>query len=197
MKALGLVAVSGMIGVSHGLEGTCVDLSNACRGGAPWSVKTGCCSERIPLELRQFWPLGREHRRKRHLASSRLIQRRMVKALTILHNDHIGEDFAWPIGVEKVDFKYFNKDLGDIKWPPTMLEVRLSWAFAQAVEHIVWPRNLRELDFGNYFNSPVEGVDFPDGLERIRLSRCFNRPITRVKWPSRLLVLKFGERFNR
>ncbi|CAN0527330.1 unnamed protein product, partial [Ectocarpus sp. 8 AP-2014] len=197
MKALGLVAVSGMIGVSTGLEGTCVDLSNACREGAPWLVKTGRWSDKIPLRLRQFRPLGREDRRTLQLAPSRLTQRRMVKALTILHNDHIGEDFAWPIGVEKVNFKYCNKDLGDVKWPTTMTEVRLSWAFAQAVEHIVWPKSLRELDFGSYFNSPVEGVDFPDGLERIRFSRCFNQPITEVKWPSRLLVLKFGEKFNR
>ncbi|CAM9260910.1 unnamed protein product [Ectocarpus sp. 12 AP-2014] len=197
MKALGLVAVSGMIGVSIGLEGACVDLSNACREGAPWLVKTGRWSEKIPLRLRQFWPLGGEDRRTLQLSPSRLIQRRMVKALTILHNDHIGEDFAWPVGVEKVNFKYCNKDLGDVKWPSTMTEVRLSWAFAQAVEHIVWPKSLRELDFGNYFNSPVEGVDFPDGLERIQFSRCFNQPIAEVKWPSRLLVLKFGEKFNR
>ncbi|CAB1097524.1 unnamed protein product [Ectocarpus sp. CCAP 1310/34] len=197
MKALRLMAVSGMIGVSTGLEGTCVDLSNACREGAPWLVKTGRWSEEIPLRLRQFWPLGREDRRTLQLAPSRLIQRRMVKALTILHNDHIGEDFAWPIGVEKVNFKYCNKDLGDVKWPSTMTEVRLSWAFAQAVEHIVWPESLKGLDFGNYFNSPVEGVDFPDGLERIRMSRCFNQPIAEVKWPSRLLVSGFGAKFNR
>ncbi|CAM9403161.1 unnamed protein product [Ectocarpus sp. 12 AP-2014] len=79
MKALGLVAVSGMIGVSTGLEGACVDLSNACREGAPWLVKTGRWSEKIPLRLRQFWPLSGEDRRTLQLSPSRLIQRRMVK----------------------------------------------------------------------------------------------------------------------
>ncbi|CAM9968626.1 unnamed protein product, partial [Hapterophycus canaliculatus] len=209
MKALGLVAVSGFVGVSEGLEGTCVELSNACREGAPWATKAmryemlplrleDLRGDLLPLRLQRFWPRGfHEQRLLGQLPQSRLIERRVVKSVELLNNDPVKQDFIWPVGVETVKFNQFNRDLGDVSWPPTILEIRLASRFSQPIKYVVWPKSLRVLHLGDMFNCPVEDVVFPDGLQEIYFSWRFDQPIAGVKWPSQLLLLEFGSNFNR
>lgn len=209
MKALGLVAVSGLVRVSVGLEGTCVELSNACREGAPWSAKAMryemlplrpqvLRAEVPPLRLQRFWPRHfHEQQILSQLPPTRLIERRVVKSVELLNNDPVQRDFIWPVGVEKVKFNQFNRDLGDVSWPSTIREIRLASRFSQPMEHVVWPKSIGVLHLGDMFNCPVEDMVFPEGLEEIYFSWRFDQPIARVRWPSKLRLLEFGSNFNR
>lgn len=199
IKALGRVAVSGFLRVSNRLERTCVELSNACREGAPWAVKVMRWSmgNMLPVRLQRFWPRTQQERQALVLlAASRLKERKIIKFLLFRHNDHIGQDFMWPVGVEKVHFDLFDRDISQISWPSTVREIVLSDNFSHSIENVVWPSSLQSLEFGDDFNSSVEGVNFPPRLQQLIFGESFNQPIARVDW-RRLRSLEFGQNFNR
>lgn len=68
-----------------------VELSNACRQGAPWRVKV---RDNMPLLRTSFGEPQRNRRVAKSVAkkaASRLIERKTVKHLIILGNDNVAD----------------------------------------------------------------------------------------------------------
>lgn len=200
MKALGLTAVLGFSKVV-GLEGTCVELSNVCRDGAPWALvlrrrRRGKCP---PLHiLRRLWPRQPgEPRNPRH--SPRLLPRRLITRLDINLRRSLAE-VTWPVALE---WLRLGEDCScnidrHIKWPPRLRELRLGGAHIGATRGIKWPVGLRLLDLGRSFNKPLDGFNgaWPASLEELDLGLSFDQRIADVEWPPELRVLTFGAKFN-
>lgn len=62
-----------------------------------------------------------------------------------------------------------------------------------AVERVVWPRRITEIDFGAAFDHTVDAVIWPPGVQHLKFGEAFNQRIDDVKWPESLERLTLGE----
>lgn len=203
MQALGLAAVSGYPEICN-LAQTCLELSNACREGAPWALVLHRKSKRndlcgAPLQmLRPMWERKAGEPRVLRTVSSRLFPRRVIKRMEFLSRGRGVEGITWPCGLEKVVFGFmFHGNIAhDTRWPVGLLEISLGAATIGSMDKMKWPPSLRVLKFGPHHNTPVEGAKFPQGLQELTFGTGFNQPIAGVRWPSELRILNLGERFD-
>lgn len=112
--------------------------------------------------------------------------------------------FTWPTGVEKLRFEPFQVNLVGAKWPPTVVEIKLSSGTGPepikkskrktipSVKGVVWPESLLVLELlQRSFNTPLEDMVFPDSLQDIVLGGTFNHPVAGIALPSQLRGISF------
>lgn len=206
MSALGLAAVSGFAEVMF-LERTCLELSNACREGAPWAVSVYGVG--MPPKLaRQFLRkrggsggtgaggnagggsagmsagkgkgrLGRRGKRAGvRVGAGTGAESRLIERKLVKH-----------LLVKRV------RRVGDLLWPPGVEKV-VFFDLDHAVEHVAWPETLVEVSLFGGFNKPIERAAWPASLRVLELSTDFNHPVEEMKLPDGMERLVFGHKFN-
>lgn len=188
MKALGLVALGGMVNVKC-FDGICLELSRACREGGPWAVKLG--HKGMPQRMQLLFSSVSGQPAKQS-PRNRLVQRLRIKSVSIMkeYKGFHQTGFSWPKGVEQLHFKTYNVDLNSISLPHTLVKIKLQSRAGKppSVERVIWPKSLRVLELLQLkFNTPVENMVLPAGLQEITLGGAFNQPIAGVEWPSELV----------
>ncbi|CAM9625737.1 unnamed protein product [Ectocarpus sp. 6 AP-2014] len=224
-KALACVALSGFVpgGGAAVVQELSLDLSNACRALASWSLTvTQVMAEEeehsgklLPARLADhIWPgssaLALRQRGERgggkdggqggggsQAAGARLEPRRRITRVKV--KSDIGVTAAsWPSTMRRLEFGgRFNSPVEGIDLPASLEVIRFGDRFNQPVSRVRWPAALLELVFGNDFNQPASGMDLPAGLRRLDFGGRFNFSVSAVDLPEELRELRFGQGFNR
>lgn len=220
-KALTCVALSGFVpgGGAAAVQELSLDLSNACRALASWSLtvtrviaeEEEQSGELMPARLADhIWPrssaLALRQRGERgggkdggegvggiQAAGARLEPRRRITRVKI-ESDIAVTAASWPSAMRRLEFgDRFNSAVEGVDLPAGLEVIRFGDRFNQPVSRVRWPAALRELVFGNDFNQPVSGMDLPAGLRRLDFGGRFNFSVSAVDLPEELRELRFGQ----
>ncbi|CAM9454813.1 unnamed protein product, partial [Hapterophycus canaliculatus] len=183
-KALTLAALSGFACQgAAALQAVSLDLSNACRALASWSLRVvrrrddehGHSMAAMPPRLAEhLWPRS---------GGSETVRRRGS-----LGNGRINSN-------TNHNTSGSNRDRPARRWI-TRVKVESIGRCRGGVTLASWPATMVRLEFGDRFNSPVEGISLPEGLEVVKFGARFNQPVSRTRWPASLRELSFGNDFN-
>ncbi|CAB1119920.1 unnamed protein product [Ectocarpus sp. CCAP 1310/34] len=224
-KALTCVALSGFVpgGGAAVVQELSLDLSNACRALASWSLTVARVmaeeeehsGELMPARLaNHIWPgssaLALRKRGERgggkdggqvgcgtQAAGARLEPRRRITRVKV-ESDIAVTAASWPSTMRCLEFgDRFNSPVEGVDLPADLEVIRFGDRFNQPVSRVRWPAALRELVFGNDFNQPASGMDLPAGLRRLDFGGRFNFSVSAVDLPEELRELRFGQGFNR
>ena len=214
MSALGLTAVSGLAGVTA-LERTCLELSNACREGAPWAASVYGVG--MPPQLaHQFL---RKHG-KGNAAGGTVggalaggVNANGVNAGKGKGKGELGA-LAKPTGAQagegaggRAESRLIERRLvkqllvkrvrsvGDLLWPRGVEKV-VFFDLDHAVEHVAWPETLVEVSLYGGFNKPIERARWPASLRVLELSTDFDHPVEEIALPAGMERIVFGHKFN-
>lgn len=220
-KALTCVALSGFVpgGGAAVVQELSLDLSNACRALASWSLTVTRAmaeeeehrGELMPARLADhIWPgsnaLALRQRGERgggkdgrqggggtQAAGARLEPRRRITRVKV-ESDIAVTAASWPSTMRRLEFgDRFNSPVEGVDLPAGLEVIRFGDRFNQPVSRVRWPAALRELVFGNDFNQPASGMDLPAGLRRLDFGGRFNFSVSAVDLPEELRELRFGQ----
>lgn len=197
------------------LQAVSLDLSNACRALAPWSLRvavdgeTGQKSSRngeadarrgwwresdehdrsvvaMPALLAEHvWPRSNAARRERSLGSGEINTNTRHNTTTTSSRRHTRATTTAATPTRLLPRRWI-----------TRVKVESTGRRRGGVTHASWPVTMVHLEFGDRFNSPVEGIILPEGLEVVKFGARFNQPVSRIRWPASLRELSFGNDFN-
>ncbi|CAM9839910.1 unnamed protein product [Pylaiella littoralis] len=193
-KALTLAALSGFVegGGATRFQEVSIDLSNACRAFASWSLRLA--GEIISEDQDD----DDEERVEDSLPPPQLVYHvfpEPTPELPDANGKKAAAAAAGGGGAKGRTFPVTTTSSSRLQPRRSITRVTIE-GNAHAVTSASWPSTMKRLEFGTSFNSPIEGVRLPEGLEVVRFGARFNQPVSRARWPATLRELTFGNDFN-
>lgn len=189
-KALTLAALSGFVegGGAKRFQEVSIDLSNACRASASWSLRLA--------GGRKDQGGNDDEEGEELLPPSQLVDHVWPEStLEAPVGSGAGSAAAEGKGGAKGHAPLARTNSSRLQ-PRRSITCVTMEGNVHGVTLASWPSTMKRLEFGPRFNSAVEGMSLPEGLKVVRFGVQFNQSVSRVRWPETLRELVFGNDFN-